>query len=81
MPRKSEKNPKEPVRKDLEESPEKKKARPNMSIKIMQSWRSSTCLMFSIIKETLQLDNYNSNNHNDNRNVNIHNPNINSHPN
>ena len=30
MPRKSEKNPKEPVRKDLEESPEKKKARPNL---------------------------------------------------
>ena len=72
MPRKSEKNPKEPVRKDLEESPEKKKARPNMSIKIMQSWRSSTCLMFSIIMETLYFDNYNGKGHYGNKNVQIY---------
>ena len=30
MPRKSDKNPKEPVREDLEQSPELKRARPNL---------------------------------------------------
>ena len=36
------------------------------------SWRSGTCLMFSIIKETLHLDNHNGNNHNDNINEHIY---------